>query len=209
MDEVLADRRLLSHPFYRRWEAGELVRGELAAYAAQYRYFEAVLPEMLAGARDALPDGEARKLVEGNLEDELGVPAPHLELFDRFARAVGAGEDEPTPATSALIECYRESARRGPVAVLAALAAYEVQAASIARSKADGLRARYGLTDSGTRFWDVHAVMDRAHGTWALEALTALDPDEDVVGRNGRAAADAWWAFLDERQEAATELAAC
>src|SRR3974390_3214672 len=35
--------RLLEHPFYRRWEAGELTDGELAGYAAQYRHFEAML----------------------------------------------------------------------------------------------------------------------------------------------------------------------
>ena len=43
--EVLRDRRLLAHPFYRRWEAGTLERAELAAYAAQYRHFEAALPD--------------------------------------------------------------------------------------------------------------------------------------------------------------------
>src|ERR1700722_11629215 len=34
--DALAGRQLLAHPFYRRWEAGTLVDGELAAYAEQY-----------------------------------------------------------------------------------------------------------------------------------------------------------------------------
>ena len=29
----IGGKRLLDHPFYRRWEAGTLARGELAAYA--------------------------------------------------------------------------------------------------------------------------------------------------------------------------------
>jgi hypothetical protein len=41
VDRVLAaapaDRRLLDHPFYRRWEAGKVSIAELGAYAAQYR----------------------------------------------------------------------------------------------------------------------------------------------------------------------------
>src|SRR5579884_4008401 len=127
LDEVLADRRLLTHPFYRRWEAGELAPGELAAYAAQYVHFERALPEVLAAALGQMPEGEAKEAVRANLVDELGVPAPHVELFARFASAVGARDDAPTPATAALVGHYRSAAARGPAAVLAALAAYEVQ----------------------------------------------------------------------------------
>lgn len=206
LDDVLADRRLLTHPFYRRWEAGELTAGELSAYAAQYRYFERALPEVLAEAWAAMAEGEARRTVRANLDDELAVPAPHVELFEDFATAVGAPDDAPTAATAALVEQYRAAVRRGPAALLAALAAYETQSAAIARSKADGLQARYGLSEAQTRFWDVHAVMDAAHGAWTLDALAALDADPASVRTEARAAADAWWSFLDERQEAAPEL---
>ena len=64
IDEVLAEaivgRRLLTHPFYRRWEAGSLTEGELAAYAEQYRHIERALPVTLAAIADALPAGHAR-----------------------------------------------------------------------------------------------------------------------------------------------------
>src|ERR1700683_5242160 len=40
-------RELLSHPFYQRWQAGQLAQGELADYAVQYRCFEAALPAVL------------------------------------------------------------------------------------------------------------------------------------------------------------------
>ena len=46
MFEVLSDRQLMDHPFYRRWEAGELSRDELTSYAEQYRHFEAMMPEV-------------------------------------------------------------------------------------------------------------------------------------------------------------------
>ena len=162
LDDILSSRRLLAHPFYRRWEAGTLQPGELATYAAQYRHFEAALPVVLERIAAALPDGRARQLVEDSLADERGVPAPHLELFDSFADAVGAVPTDMTPATRALVDLYLSAADASPVAALSAVAAYEVQAPDIAVSKAEGLRSRYGLDDNGTRFWDVHAGIDEA-----------------------------------------------
>jgi pyrroloquinoline-quinone synthase len=212
LDDILRSRRLLAHPFYRRWEAGTLERSELASYAAQYRHFEAALPVVLERIASALPEGRPRRLVEANLDDERGIPAPHLDLFDDFAAAVGAATaDTPAPATDsdalpaigALVELYLSLADVSPVAALAAVAAYEVQAPAIASSKADGLRSRYGIDARGTRFWDVHAGVDEAHGEWMLEALGQLvDGPDDVVGP-ASSAADAWWAFLDEREAAA------
>src|ERR1700676_4722221 len=196
--EVLRDRRLLAHPFYRRWEAGPLERPELAAYAGQYRPFEAALPDVLARVVARVDDPTARRLVQANLDDERGVPAPHLELFEGFAEAVGAptGADA-TPATAALAALYTSVADESPVTALAALGAYEDQSSEIAASKADGLRARYGVTDDGTRFWDVHAAADEAHGDWIVEALAAVAADPDEVRAGAGAAAAAWWAFLD------------
>lgn len=208
LDHSLQDRRLLEHPFYRRWEAGELHPAELAAYGAQYRHFEALLPDVLAAAVEALPDGRARELVQANLDDERGTPEPHLSLFDEFATAVGAPCDEPVSAAMAALVASYGAAARNPATALAAVAAYEVQAPAIARSKAEGLRLRYGLTTAQTRFWDVHGTMDEDHAAWTLDALAALPADEQTVRTAARTAADAWWSFLDERQEAAAALGA-
>jgi len=199
-DEVLADRRLLSHRFYRRWEAGELSGWELAAYAAQYRHFEAALPDLLETVSQALPSGPARLAVEANLADERAVPAAHLSLFDAFAEAVGAEPEPPSPATTVLVDSYQAAGQAGPVAALAAIGAYEVQSSAIAITKSEGLRSHYGLSPADTRFWDVHGTMDEDHATWLVDALSALEASGDVVRSSAREAADVWWAFLDERQ---------
>ncbi len=108
---ALAGRHLLTHPFYRRWEAGTLGQGELAAYAGQYRHIERALPVTLARIADALPEGPARTLVEANLADELGVPAPHAALFESFAqRRRGGGGGRPEPQRPA--RSWQRSARR-------------------------------------------------------------------------------------------------
>ncbi len=206
----IGDRRLLSHPFYQRWLEGGLQLSELAAYAAQYRYFEEQLPGFLAAVLEQLPDGQARDLVAANLADEQSVPAPHLELFETFGAAVGAESEPPTPATQALVSCYARWAESGGAAAVGALAAYEVQAAEVAASKADGLRSRYGLGASATEFWDVHATADVDHAQWVVEALAELAGPSQDFGTIAAAvddAAGAWWSWLDER-EAARPVAA-
>lgn len=205
--DVLSDRRLLAHPFYRRWEAGELDPAELGAYAAQYRYFERALPGLLEELAEKLPAGPARHAVLANLEDEKGVPAPHVELFEEFASAVSAGDDAPSAATVDLVQEYRRQLEVGAVPALAAIAAYEIQAPEIAVSKSAGLRSRYGLSAEHTRFWDVHGTMDADHAAWVLDALAVVGEADDIVREAATRAADAWWAFLDDRQEAATALA--
>src|ERR1700761_1407649 len=202
--EAIIGRRLLTHPFYRRWEAGTLTEAELAAYAEQYRHIERELPVTLAAIAEALPAGHARTLVEANLADELGTPEPHAQLFESFARAAGATPDAPaTPSTAALLAVVRTTASNDPVAALAMVAAYEVQAADIAASKGDGLRRHYGFDDEGTRFWDVHRTQEVDHAGWSMEALAELDADPDVVQAAALVSADSWWLFLSEREELA------
>jgi pyrroloquinoline-quinone synthase len=212
LHDALAGRDLLEHPFYQRWSAGRLAREELAEYACQYRAFEAVLPVVLDAVRERLEAAgrdEAAALVARNLADELGHPEPHLALFDRFAESVCDGEalTPPGPAAVELVDTYQELADEGPVAALAGLAAYELQAPAVARSKADGLRLLYGIDGSGTAFWDLHADMDVDHGEWAIDALVAAGANATEVGEAAARAAASWWALLDEREAEAPRSA--
>jgi pyrroloquinoline quinone (PQQ) biosynthesis protein C len=205
VQRALDGRTLLTHPFYRRWEAGTLAPGELAEYAVHYRAFEAMLPDVLSAVvGDLESDGrpEAGAMVRRNLDDELGNPESHLDLFDRFAAGLATAPvaSGPGPAAVSLADTYRALVAQGPVAALAGLAAYETQAAAVARTKAEGLRRWYGMDAAATAFWDVHATMDADHGDWALETLAAMGADPAAVGVAARTVADAWWALLDERE---------
>ncbi|HEX4217642.1 MAG TPA: iron-containing redox enzyme family protein [Acidimicrobiales bacterium] len=203
LEAALAGRMLLTHPFYRRWEAGELSLDELGRYSSQYRHFEANLPRLLEDLSGQLKGAglvEEGAIVGQNLHDELGNPAPHLELFDQFMSAVGGVRAEPTAATGALTSTYADLVAEGVVMGLAGLAAYETQASAIAGTKADGLRLRYGIDEEGTSFWDVHAAMEVEHGDWILDGLASLGARPDHVEAAARRGADAWWGFLDERE---------
>jgi pyrroloquinoline quinone (PQQ) biosynthesis protein C len=211
LEAALAGRMLLTHPFYLRWEAGELSTGELANYSSQYRHFEAALPGLLKDLSAQLATAgsvAAGAIVSQNLSDELGRPRPHLELFDHFAAAVGGTPAGPTQATDALTSTYTDLVTESAIAGLAGLAAYETQASAIARSKAEGLRLHYGVDEQGTAFWDVHAAMEVEHGDWIVDALACLDAQPGQVEAAARRGADAWWAFLDDREAEAAVGAA-
>ena len=181
----ITDQLLLDHPFYRRWEAGELDATELGSYAAQYRFFEAQLPSFLASL--------------ATLADEVGGPATHLELFDVFAAAVDAPAEEISPAMAELVAVYEEAVATGDAArALGVLAGYEVQAADIAETKGAGLAAHYGVTGSGLDFWTLHAGVEQEHAAWTTEAAATVDEEAFLVGV--RQSATAWWGYLDERE---------
>jgi pyrroloquinoline-quinone synthase len=201
LDAVLQDRldgrRLLDHPFYRRWSRGEVSVAELRAYAAQYRHFEAALPAHLAAVANAAPDNALRDAALGNLDDER----THLSLFDAFVDALGEPEPAPpSPAMRNLLDVYHAARGRSAVEGFAALLAYEAQSADVAASKAEGLREHGILDGDGLRFWDLHAGVDGEHARWAKQALEASCDDDALIGDAVERAAVAWWHFLDERE---------
>ena len=77
---------VLEHPFYERWECGELTQEELAFYAGEYRH------AVVALARAAATAGDGEHARE---------EAEHVALWDGFAAAVGAPLDrDPTAEIS-------------------------------------------------------------------------------------------------------------
>lgn len=202
IQNALTGRRLLDHPYYQAWQEGTLTAEDIATYAGQYRHFERTLPEVLAATVTQIDTAAPRSLVEANLSDELAEPS-HLDLFDRFAASLGADAAAPaSAATQALVDLYRNAVGEGPVAALSVIAAYESQAAGIAATKGASLRQHLAMTPEATEFWDVHAAIEADHATWTADALRALDAPAETVETWATASAEAWWAFLDERQSA-------
>jgi pyrroloquinoline quinone (PQQ) biosynthesis protein C len=200
---AVSGKELLGHPFYRRWVGGNMEVSELRSYAEQYRYFEAALPDLLGSLIAGAQNDRSKKLIERNLEDELGTSGrpSHLAIFDEFARSVCADPAAPSSdATESLLESHRDLVAEGTTAGLAGLLAYEMQLPALASTKAQGLRERFSMGDKAVEFWDVHASIDEDHATWGLEALVELDASAEVVLDAASRAADAWWSFLDERE---------
>jgi pyrroloquinoline-quinone synthase len=170
IDQDIAEKHLLKHPFYVAWTRGELSRAALADYARQYYHHVAAFPTYLSSVHAGCEDQQMRRQLLGNLiEEEAGSPN-HPELWKKFAGALGVHENELTHTaqqseTRNLIETFRSICRNGSTAQgLAALYAYEAQIPAVCESKIDGLKRHYGFNNpEHYRYFTVHIEADREH----------------------------------------------
>ena len=205
IDEIIAQRSLLKHPFYQAWTMGELPVESLRHYAAQYYHFELAYPTFLSGLHHRCAHPAIRRQLLDNLWDEEQGSENHVELWLRFCDALGVDRDEvrggsPEHATAGLVSTYKHLTSGGPLAAgAAALYAYESQVPALARVKMEGLRKNYGLEDDrAVSFFAVHRTLDEAHSEAEREMVTALaDGEEDAVLDAVNTATGGLWRFLD------------
>ena len=131
IDNDIAAKHLLKHPFYLAWTRGELSREALADYAQQYYQHVAAFPTYLSAIHANCDDQSTRKELLNNLIDEEAGSPNHPELWLNFAEGLGisvrdAQTAEKWPETKNLIDTFRSVCRDGSTAEgLAALYAYE------------------------------------------------------------------------------------
>jgi pyrroloquinoline-quinone synthase len=183
IDEARKRWNVLDHPFYLRWERGELTSDELAFYAGEYRHAVVALAKAAAAAGD--PE-HARE------------EAAHVALWDDFAASVGARLDrEPTPETGRCAEAWQ---RDDALEARAVLYAVESGQPDISRTKLTGLVEHYGFSagSAGTAYFELHAERDYEHAAASREVLVAAPADEaDRLVAAGEAALQGNWALLD------------
>ena len=169
---------VLEHPFYTRWEAGELTREELARYASEYRH------AVVALAR-------AARTARLHADEE----AAHIALWDEFASALGSEQHEPLPQTRCCAKAW--AASDDGLGASAILYAIEAGQPAIAQTKLRGLLEHYGFSDDspGVEYFAVHGELDHEHAAEARAALEGAQ-DERLV-RLAESALAANWALLD------------
>src|SRR5215475_11525296 len=170
IDNDIAEKNLLKHPFYLAWARGELRKAALTDYAKQYYHHVAAFPTYLSAVHANCDDQPIRKQILSNLIDEEAGSPNHPELWKQFANALGVDDvdlanAEKEPETKNLIETFRSVCGEGLTAAgLAALYAYESQIPAICESKIDGLKKHYGFTDpKGYEYFSVHIEADKEH----------------------------------------------
>lgn len=187
IDAAIAQRAMLSHPFYRAWEEGRLTRDALRAYAMQYFHHVDAFPRAVSAVHANCPDAAGRRLLAENLAEEEGLGEgkdDHARLWLGFAAAMGAEEADVRAVavnaeTQNLIDTFRRLSRQSYASGIAALYAYESQLPAIAKTKIKGLVERYDVADPrGTKFFEVHEVADIEHSDVCRELLDALPADE-------------------------------
>jgi pyrroloquinoline-quinone synthase len=169
---------VLEHPFYTRWEEGELTREELARYAGEYRHAVVALARAARTAR-LHADEEAQ----------------HIALWDEFASALSTEAHEPLPQTRCCAAAW--SAAQDEHGAAAILYAIETGQPAISQTKLRGLVEHYGFGEESpaVEYFAVHGERDHEH---AAEARATLEGSEDErLVRLAESALAANWALLD------------
>jgi pyrroloquinoline-quinone synthase len=206
IDTKVAERAMLSHPFYQAWTEGRLPLDTLRAYARQYFHHVEAFPRAVSAVHSACPDRDGRRMLAENLAEEEGIEAgkqDHATLWLMFACGLGENEDairgqQLNPETVALIETFRRLSRKSYASGLGALYAYESQFPDVASAKIEGLVDRYAITDEATlRFFRVHETADVEHSSVCRSLLERLPEGEKAEAiAAGEELAGALWIFL-------------
>jgi pyrroloquinoline-quinone synthase len=187
IDAARARCNILEHPFYVRWEAGELSRAELARYAAEYRHAAVALAD---AAETAAP-------LAGT--DHADEERAHVDLWDDFAAALDSAPCEPQPRTAACADAWRAGV--DALEATAILYAIEAGQPDVSRTKLDGLVRHYGFEagSRGTEYFSLHAERDVEHAAEARDILAghASPADEDRLVAVAERALAANWTLLD------------
>ncbi len=207
LDTRIAAKHLLDHPFYQRWNAGDLSREELQDYARQYYHYALAFPTFLSAMHHQTDDIAIRQMLLENLIEEERGAENHPELWLRFCDALGLSRADvlsttASDATRRLIEAVRETARNGELHEgLAALYAYESQVPAVAQSKIDGLAKWYGITvERDIAFFSVHIEADVVHSGTSKSLLNQLcdTPAKTTAAAEATSRTlDALYGFLD------------
>lgn len=188
LDSVRARWNVLAHPFYTRWERGELTREELAFYAGEYRHAVSALADAASAATELAGPQHASEERE------------HVGLWDDFRAACGDdGDRAPLAETRGCVAAW--TAGREPLEALAILYAVESGQPEVARTKLDGLVRFYGFaSDSeGTAYFRLHAERDHEHAAEArsLLELHGRSSDADRLVAVAERALEGNWLLLD------------
>lgn len=203
IDNDIAEKNLLKHPFYLAWTRGELSREALTDYAKQYYHHVAAFPTYLSAVHAKCDDQPTRKQILSNLIDEEAGSPNHPDLWKQFANGLGLDDvdlatTEKQPETKNLIATFRSVCAEGSTTEgLAALYAYESQIPAICASKIDGLKKHYGFTDpEHYEYFSVHIEADKEHAAAEREMLKIDHRNFQAVRASVNRVLDALWEML-------------
>lgn len=212
LDDAVAGRALVTHPFYQLWNEGALSIEVLREYAKQYYAHVRVFPRYVSAAHSACDDIRVRQLLLENLVDEDQGDKNHPELWMRFADGLGIDRDavrnaQPLAKTRESVDTMVRLTRSADFRDgLAALYAYESQVPMVAKTKREGLAKFYAVDDArSVEFFTVHEDADIIHSQVERDLLVEhcqTDAQQERAIAAADEAARALWHFLDGVYEA-------
>lgn len=215
LDNLITEKSILKHPFYKAWAVGMLSKEDLKRYACQYYHHVRAFPTYVAGIMANCENPRLRSILLENLNDEEGSTPTHLDLWVNFGESLGLSRSqmetsEAYPETRRFIGSFQSLTRQSSAPVgAAALYTYESQIPTVAHEKIEGLK-KYDYTSSlDVTFFAVHQEADVRHTAGLVEVMATAQPDEEEEARFAvEKALDGWWGLLDGVLERSPELKA-
>lgn len=224
--------RAVCHPYLHALSRGELPdpRGALCDFARHYQGYSSHFPRYLTALISRLDHDEDRRALLANLREESGwyssaelltlqasgiepewiVDVPHPELFRRFRRALGVGDDDPAEEHAEVI-AWRElllsviSLGSAAEAVGALGLGTEGIVPAIYPTFVAALRRLGDVAPRDGVFFPLHTLVDDTHqaSLHALAGKLASSPrgrrDLTLGMTKALALRDAFWSWLHQR----------
>jgi len=182
IDRIIEERSLLKHPFYQAWSDGKLTRESLAGYSKEYYQLVKAVPKFMEPLIK-----EAPEIMKGELYSNQQEETSHIELWERFACAMGISHDElinyeglkKTNQAVSELSSIMTSFESGS----AAMYAFEKEIPKISQIKLDGLAEFYGLTsENATEYFKQHTEADIRHAaSWQKIIEQSSGYDNDII----------------------------
>ncbi len=206
VEEILHEKSLLKHPFYKLWEQGRLSKSALQGYARQYYFLERAFPGFLLKTYEKTKDKKEREVIIENYKEETNEKAAHVDLWLDFTESLDLKREEVKQSqmmqsTSQALKVFEELSQENFFMGMGALLAYENNLQETAATKIDGLRKFYGIAEGkAVKFFEVHGVLDLKHANdWKeiIKKKVKVEGEKGVVLKGVTQAMDALWHFLD------------
>jgi pyrroloquinoline-quinone synthase len=175
LDSLRQQWNVLDHPFYQRWNEGQLTTDELAFYAGEYRHAVVALSDAIGGAAQTAEPAIREQLTEHAAEE-----ADHVALWDDFAAALDADLDRaPRTETKECVSAW--TGGRDTLEGLVAAFTIESGQPAVSQTKLDGLIGRYSFEEGpATEYFALHAERDHEHAAQSRELIEERIADADL-----------------------------
>ena len=184
LKNLIQEKSILNHPFYKAWAAGLLSQEDLRRYACQYYHHVRAFPTYVAGIIANTENPQLRSVLLENLNDEEGSTPTHLDLWVDFGRSLGLTQKEMEnsevyPETRHFVDTFKHLTRNynAPVGA-SALYAYESQIPAVAHEKIEGLKRYEFGSDLDVTFFAVHWEADVRHTAELEKVMAGAGPGE-------------------------------
>jgi pyrroloquinoline-quinone synthase len=158
---------LLKHSFYKMWSEGKLSFEDLRGYSKEYFQLVKAVPSFV---QNVIFSSSLDKATSKDINQNLKEECEHIELWTRFASAIGVPRDEllnyvAADKTNAAVSDLSSLTTSSLEEAAAAMYAYEMQLPKISRSKIDGLHKFYGMDNNtdATNYFEIHEETDIRH----------------------------------------------